>query len=128
VIYFYVNIVKKVTIICEQHSSKAIGFCANCNLYVCKNCLINEHKSHEIKEEDEYNKLKLKTLNNFYELLEDGKKAKIQVVQKVEDHQNILSLLKLLKDDLQLIEDFKSLGNILYFSSKKLEAGSSKKI
>ena len=111
------------TIICEQHSSKAIGFCANCNLYVCKNCLINEHKSHEIKEEDEYNKLKLKTLNNFYELLEDGKKAKIQVVQKVEDHQNILSLLKLLKDDLQLIEDFKSLGNILYFSSKKLEAG-----
>ena len=67
--------------------------------------------------------MKLKTLNNFYELLEDGKKAKIQVVQKVEDHQNILSLLKLLKDDLQLIEDFKSLGNILYFSSKKLEAG-----
>ena len=31
--------------------------------------------------------------------------------------------MNLLKDDLQLIEDFKSLGKILYFSSKKLKAG-----
>ena len=108
------------TIICEKHSSKASSFCATCNFYVCENCLINEHKSHKIKEEDENDNLKLNNLKKLYNILEEGKKAKVQIVQKIDDHQNILNLLK---DDLKLIEDFKSLGKILYFSSKKLKAG-----
>ena len=67
------------TIICEKHSSKASSFCATCNFYVCENCLINEHKSHIIKEEDENDDLKLNNLKNFYNILEEGKKAKVQI-------------------------------------------------
>ena len=114
------------TIICEKHFSKSNNYCTTCDLYICKNCILNEHKSHIIKEKDESNKLDLNFLKNFYKILEKGKVEKIQILGKIGEQVNKINILKIIKNDLNKIEDFKRLGKLLYFSSKKLKPGKHK--
>ena len=111
------------TIICEKHSLKASNYCCSCNSYVCNICIENEHKSHDIKEKDENDKLQLHILQNFYRILEKAQKEKIDIMTKVGDSGNsqILFGNNFFKEDLDEIDSLKKFGKLLYFTSKKIK-------
>ena len=70
-------------IFCEKHSLKCIKFCNTCKKYICNICLKIEHKIHDIKNEDDNNKLNLNFLQNFYDILEKGKNSKQNILDKI---------------------------------------------
>ena len=111
---------------CEKHFSKVIKYCNTCKKYVCNICVNSEHKSHEITENDKSDKLTFYTLINYYNALEQGKLSKIRVLEKIEiNYEDNLSnkkseLLNSFRKDLKEFEDFKKVGRIIFFSSKKI--------
>ena len=113
-------------IFCEKHSSKINKFCETCNENICKICTQIEHKSHNIKEINNKDKFNLENLENYCNKLEDKKLEKIHILEKIETNlgenmtDNKFELLQLFRKDLKEIEDFKKLGKILYYSSKKV--------
>ena len=113
-------------IFCEKHSSKIIKFCNSCKDYFCDTCIKIGHKSHEIKEQDENDKLNMNTLQKYYKKLEEGKMSKIHVLEKLEVNagDNISNkkyeLLNSFKKELNEVESLKAIGRIIYFSSKKI--------
>ena len=113
------------TIICEKHSSKSSNYCFTCNTYICNTCIENEHKSHDIKEKDENDKLQLIVLQNFYRILEKAEKQKIDILKNLESSGIIQILFKdnFFKKDFDELIEFKKFGKILFFSSKKIKQG-----
>ena len=113
-------------IFCEKHSSKKIKFCVTCNESICKICTQIEHKSHNIKEINDKEKFDFENLENYCNKLENKKLDKIHILEKIETNlgenmtDNKFKLLQLFRKDLKEIEDFKKLGKIIYFSSKKV--------
>jgi len=118
-------------IFCEKHSLKCIKFCNTCKKYICNNCLKIEHKMHNIKNEDDNNKLNLKFLQNFYDILEKGKNSKQNIVDKIikysgerkENLENKMNFIFSSEKIVTEIENYKKLGKILYYSSKKIKPG-----
>ena len=112
---------------CEKHFSKVIKYCNNCKKDICNICNKTEHKSHEVIENDKSDKLNLNLLLNYYKALEQGKVSKIRVLEKIQiNYGDNLSnkkseLLNMFRKDLKEVEDFKKLGRIIFFSSKKIQ-------
>ena len=117
---------------CEKHSSIITKFCQTCSTYICNICIKNEHKAHNIKTTDKNEKLNFDFLKKYYLILNQGKHEKIRILEKIEksfgeDELDIkYQLLQFFKKDLKDIEDFKKLGKIIYFSSKKIKPGNYK--
>ena len=115
--------------ICEKHSSKTIKFCETCNSYTCNICMENEHKSHRTSSNNKNDKFNINILKNYYLKLENGKRSKISILDKIaqnfnDDEVDIrYKILQLFKQDLKEIEDYKKLGKIIYFSSRKIKKG-----
>ena len=118
-------------IFCEKHSLKSNKFCNTCKKYICNNCLKIEHKIHDIRNEDDNNKLNLNFLQNFYEILEKGKNSKKNIIDKIikysgnykENLENKNDFIFSSKKIVEEIENYKKLGKILYYSSKKIKPG-----
>ena len=117
---------------CEKHSSIFTKFCETCKSYVCNICIKNEHKGHKIKTTDENEKLNFGFLKNFYLQLNRGEHEKIRILEQIEksfseDELDIkYQILQFFKKDIKDIEDFKKLGKIIYFSSRKIKQGDNK--
>ena len=116
-------------IFCEKHFLKCIIFCNTCKKYICNNCF--EHKMHDIKSEDNNDKLNLNFLQKFYEALEKGKNSKKNILDKIikncedsrENLRNRISFIDSSRKVVEEIENYKKLGKILYYSSKKIKPG-----
>ena len=116
----------------EKYSSKCTKYCETCKSDVCNICIKNEHKIHNIQEIAQKDDIiNLSLLQNFYKSLENGKNAKIHILEKInkyfgkekEELSSKIKLHELFKKDLIEIENYKQLGRILYFSSKKIKPG-----
>ena len=113
-------------IICEEHFLKCSEFCLECNKYICEKCIENAHQSHQKKEEKD-DKLNLEILNDYYKKLNEGLKKKSEIIKQESNFQGddfiiYQKFLDLIKKDLEEIENFKKLGKILYYSSKKIKS------
>jgi surface protein len=113
-------------IICEEHFLKCSEFCLECNKYICEKCIENAHQSHQKKEEKD-DKLNLEILNDYYKKLNEGLKKKSEIINQESNFQGddftiYQKFLDLIKKDLEEIENFKKLGKILYYSSKKIKS------
>ena len=113
---------------CEKHSSKIINFCVTCNEYICDYCLKCGHESHKIIDKDKKNELNINFIKNYQQILSQGKHSKIHILNKIEENfdkneiEKKYQTLQLFKNDIKEVDNFKKLGKILYFSSKKIKS------
>ena len=119
---------------CEKHSSKIINFCETCDEYICNICLENGHYSHNICDKDKDRMLNLNYIRNFQATLTKRRLSKIRILENIEKNfdknkfdENDLDIkykiLELNKKEIKEIDDFKKLGKIIYFTSKKIKSG-----